>query len=73
MNDLEPVKSSHLSAVGYNAKTKMLQIRFKGNDALYEYSGVPSDLATGLMSAESTGKYFNTHIRPKYKGVRHLS
>jgi hypothetical protein len=60
-----PVSSSNLSAVGYNTDTRTLRIEFNSG-GLYDYSGVPSHIHQGLMSASSHGQYFHQHIRDNY-------
>jgi hypothetical protein len=60
--NLVPVSSSNLSAVGYDPNTQILQVAFL-NGGLYEYSGVPASVHTGLMTANSHGSYFNAHIK----------
>ena len=62
-----PVVSSQIAAVGYDAMTGELVIRFRSSGraepATYSYAGVPSALAQGLIAAASPGAYFHQHIR----------
>ena len=64
---VSPVTSSQISAVGYDATTRELVIRFHSSgrkqERVYSYEGVPSELATGLIVAKSPGSYFHRHIR----------
>ena len=64
---LSPVTSSQIAAVGYDAATRELVIRFHSSDQkqerVYSYDGVPSELAKGLIAAESPGSYFHRYIR----------
>jgi hypothetical protein len=64
---LSPVISSQIAAIGYDAATRELVIRFHSSgrkqEVLYSYDGVPSELAKGLIAAESPGSYFHRHIR----------
>ncbi|MEM1094207.1 MAG: KTSC domain-containing protein [Bacteroidota bacterium] len=60
-----PVSSSNLASVGYDAATKMLEIKFNSG-SVYIYSGVPASVYTGLMHASSHGSYFHAHIRNSY-------
>jgi len=62
----KPVSSSNLESVGYDAKTKILEIKFL-NSGLYEYYKVPQAIYTGLMSASSHGTYFHQNIRNVYE------
>jgi hypothetical protein len=64
-----PVQSSAMTAVGYDADGKTLRIRFI-QDADYDYSGVPSEIYQGLLSAESKGRYYHQYIRDRYPSKR---
>ncbi|UCH71399.1 MAG: KTSC domain-containing protein [Thermoplasmatales archaeon] len=44
-----------------------LYITFRTNNKMYSYKKVPKNIILGLVSAESTGKYFNKHIKNKYE------
>jgi hypothetical protein len=63
--DRQPVRSSDLAAVGYDAKSRTLEIEFLSG-GLYQYSDVPPSIHDGLMNAPSHGKFFHAHIRDKY-------
>lgn len=62
---LHPVKSSHLDAVGYDEKSKVLRIRFKDGSE-WEYYNVLKQVHHRLVNAPSVGVYFNTHIKDNY-------
>ena len=57
-----PVSSSNLRSVGYDPATHVLEIAFHSS-GIYQYSGVPSHIHSGLMSASSKGQYFDAHIK----------
>lgn len=57
-----PVSSSNLKAIGYDPQTRTLEVEFL-NGGLYSYSGVPSSVHSGLMSAASHGSYFDAHVK----------
>lgn len=59
------VQSSNLDSVGYDAKEKLLEIKFKWGGT-YQYLNVPEEIYQELMSAKSVGKYFNQNIFDKY-------
>lgn len=65
--DREPVDSSQIKAVGYNPKTKVLEIAFKEPETVVRYSGVPPGKFSALMAAESHGEYLSAKIKGKYK------
>ena len=56
------VESSNLLSASYDAEEMKLRITFK-NGSQYEYEGVPEEEFTGLLSAESKGKFFYQNIR----------
>nr|WP_071845447.1 KTSC domain-containing protein [Pragia fontium] len=58
----QPVSSSNLHSVGYDHSTQTLEIAFH-NSGIYQYSRVPSQIHSGLMSASSKGQYFDAHIK----------
>ena len=64
---LIPVSSSQIAAVGYDPTARRLVVRFRGYGgrpgAVYSYSGVPAEVAAGLVGAASPGSYFHRHIR----------
>ena len=60
-----PVASSDLKSVGYDPKTKTLEIAFNSG-GIYQYSNVPEMEYRSLMSAGSHGKYFHRHIKGSY-------
>ena len=58
------VSASDLSAVGYDPKSKTLEIQF--HNGIYRYSNVSESVYNGLMSASSHGVYFYQNIKEKY-------
>lgn len=60
---LSPVKSSNISAVGYENGT--LAVKFSSG-TVYHYSDVPANVYAELLAAESIGRYFAANIRNKY-------
>lgn len=61
-------KSSQIESIGHSGDT--LAVRFKNGGAEYRYSGVSAESFAALQKAESVGKHFCQHIRPKFKGVK---
>ena len=55
-------KSSNILVSEYNMPEQLLEITFK-NGIKYKYFKVSSSDHAGLQIAESTGKYFNQHIK----------
>lgn len=59
------VESSNIESIGYDAATKDLCVKFKGNTT-YVYDGVPLTIYQNLMSAGSKGKFFAEHIKKSF-------
>jgi hypothetical protein len=57
-----PVESSALASVGYDARTRVLEIEFTSG-SVYRYSPVPAEVHDALMAAESHGGYFTENVR----------
>jgi len=60
--EMHEVKSSLLSAIGYDADKKTLAVKFK-TGIEYHYSNVEPDAFKALKSAESVGKHFGKYFR----------
>lgn len=63
---MTPVESSNLAEIGYDSDRKELAVKFKSGGT-HHYVGVEPDRHSGLMSAESHGKYFNQNIKGQYE------
>lgn len=61
MATLIPVESSMIQAVGYDPKTRILEIVFN-NGQTYGYEGVPPQVYKELMAADSKGQYLRSAI-----------
>lgn len=61
----EITNSSQVSKVKYNTESKVLTVTFKTGKS-YEYYEVSQFEWEGLLSAESVGKYLNSHIKPNH-------
>jgi len=59
------VQSTCLEEIFFNGETGDLSVTFtKGSR--YTYSGVPAEVAQGLVNAASKGKYFRANILGSY-------
>ena len=65
----QPVESSVLAAVGYDAGKRLLEIEFHSG-AIYRYLEVPDEIHRRLLAAESKGHFFGTNIRDKFRSER---
>lgn len=61
----EPVSSSNIASVGYDAGTKTLEVEFHGG-RVYRYYDVPETVHYELVAASSIGGYFNANVRQYY-------
>lgn len=64
-----PVDSTDLVAIGYDAKTRILEIEFK-EDRIYQYLDVEPDVYERFMRADSYGEYFFASINKHYRYKR---
>ena len=63
MSNLE---GSPFEALVYSERSHELLTRFHEIGATYVYEGVPRTEYEALLSADSTGLYFNEHIRDQF-------
>ena len=66
---MAPVTSSHVEAIGYDAPSKTLHVKFKGG-ATYQYGGVPEQRHVALVQAESKGNFLRKEIYPHHVGKK---
>jgi len=67
--DPVPVDSTLLLCVAYFPEEHRLRLKFRSGE-VYDYSDVPAQIYSGLLAAESKGRYFNQHIREVYPSHR---
>lgn len=63
--EMIPVRSTAISAVGYDKITQQMRITFKQGDT-YNFCRVPESVFLGLMSASSKGRYYDAIIKDRY-------
>ncbi len=63
------VNSSSLRSVGYDPRSRMLEIEFHGG-GVYQYFDVPQTVFDELFAQDLLGSYFNAEIRDAYMYVR---
>jgi hypothetical protein len=61
----DPVSSSNLVSVGYDAATRVLEVEFR-NGGIYQYTGVPADVWRDFVTASSLGGYLARQIKPRF-------
>lgn len=67
--DRKAVNSSNIQSVGYDPNRKVLEVEFK-NGGVYQYDGVPQDMADAFVGAESLGRFLQTRIKPAFPARR---
>lgn len=65
--DMQPVESSNITAIGYDADSKTMRVRFKSGGE-YEYRDVDSRVFRSFMEAPSKGRFFAGSVKGKYDG-----
>ncbi|MCC7009587.1 MAG: KTSC domain-containing protein [Acidobacteria bacterium] len=65
MPDMVQVVSTSIEAIGYDADSQELFVRFLSGNT-YRYHGVPPSVAAAFLAAPSKGSYFNREIKPAY-------
>jgi hypothetical protein len=63
------VESSAIASVGYDARSRTLEVEFVGG-SVYRYLGVPPREHETLLRADSLGAYVNRSIKPRYRCLR---
>ena len=67
--DRHPVKSSNVKEVGYDAETKVLEVKFKSG-GVYQYAGVQPEMYADLLVAKSVGRFVSKVVRAGRRGLK---
>lgn len=67
--DRQSVRSSNIKSIGYDLKSKTLEIEFH-DGGVYQYFDVQESVFNSLMSASSRGSYFHKYIKDKYRWTK---
>jgi hypothetical protein len=59
----EPVDSSVIVSMGYDAVWRVLELEFRHTQEIYDYFDVSPDVYAAFRSAESKGAYLNTTFK----------
>ena len=65
----QPVKSTNVKSIGYNAEEKTLEVEFQSG-GIYQYAGVQPEMYADLLKAESVGRFVSQVVRAGRKGLR---
>ena len=60
--------SSAIASIGYSKRLHALEIEFV-NGAIYRYLDVPSSLYRELIKANSKARFYDKHIRGRYRSI----
>ena len=63
------LNSSNIVSIGHDAKEQILEVEFH-DGGVYQYYGVPESEYTGIMNADSHGKYLHRNIKGRYSYQR---
>ena len=63
------VSSTSINRVGYDQKTRTLEVEFR-NGRAYQYLGLPPQVYHELMQADSKGRFINFIIKKNYPYLR---
>jgi len=63
--DLVKVKSTNISAVGYDTQPRTLRVLFL-EGSMYDFTEVPASLHNQLMTTDSKGSFFQEQIKGQY-------
>lgn len=64
--ELQPVESSNIEAVGHDAATNTLHVRFKSG-ATYHLANVTPEQHQAMISADSIGSHYHKNFRGNRK------
>ena len=65
----EVVESSSLRSIGYDRKTRTLEVEF-ANGGVYRYDEVPAELWSDFRHSASKGRFFQQMIRDHFPTER---
>jgi hypothetical protein len=68
--EMQPVESSFISAIGYDAAAETLAVQMHNSLDTYLYEGVPASVFEEFRSSDSKGRYFVENIKGQYKTDR---
>ncbi len=65
--EMQPVRSSAIQSIGYDAQAQRLHIQFTNNQKIYSFCRVPDHIHSNFMQANSKGDYYTSYIRDHYQ------
>lgn len=67
--ELEPVSSSSIHAVGYDAARLLLAVQFKNGD-VFQYANITEGLAEAFVTSESLGRFYASRIKGQFSAAK---
>lgn len=64
------VKSTALQSVGYDEKTRVLELEFKENGGVWQYFGFKPSTFRRFINAESLGNFFVTNVKGNIRSLK---
>lgn len=61
-----PVRSTAISAIGYDADAMRMVIRFTSGDS-YTFCRVPAHVFEAFLASSSKGRYYDSRIKGRYQ------
>lgn len=61
--------SSNIRSIGHDPAQNVLEVEF-ANGSVYQYSGVPRDLADQFVKSDSAGRFFAQNVRNQFQAKR---
>ena len=65
-----PVLSSNVAAIGYDAGSSTLLVRFHDGARVYSYRGVPTAVYRAFLDSPSKGRFLAQFIKGHYSYAR---
>ena len=67
---LNPVGSTHIGAIGYDAARRVLAVQFASTATVFHYGDVPLEVALAFEASDSKGRFYTSQIRGRFPGQR---
>ncbi|MEY9102940.1 hypothetical protein ABIA24_005913 [Sinorhizobium fredii] len=64
---VKPMPSHLIKRADYDAETRTLSVWLLTNDKRYDYEDVPVETYAAFRRAFSKGRFFNAHIRDRFR------
>lgn len=65
----QQINGTNIKTVKFDPMVNKLTVIFQDGSE-WDYAGVPVRLFQAMIHADSPGSYFNSHIKPRYRGKK---